>query len=184
MNARDSYRKLLLDARKHNEMEEKMGKARAGGFGTVIPNTWCMFMDAVRLISDLNYRLEVLERRYKRMQGELTPLSLVDTIDDIKHRIKPGVSHNKMLTEFNDLLNDFLHRWKLDTDKDMFATWPNRIAMRCHHCEKVEEMDRIADGGRLPRYKCRCGCEHEFDGNYEEFESDTTRGGWVVGKDT
>jgi hypothetical protein len=176
MSQDDAYRKLLLEAREHNDMEEELVKARAGGFGTVMPNTWRLFMQSVRLISDLNYRLSVLERRYKRMQGELTPLSLVDTVDDLKHRLKPGASHNRMLKEFNDMLNDFLHRWKLDTDKDMFATWPNRIAMKCTACGEVKEMNRVEDGSRLPMYRCSCGTDHEFEGAYEDFSVDDE--GW------
>ncbi len=101
---------------------------------------------------------------------------LVGVIDELKHQIKEGAQKAPMCFAFNEMLNKFIAQWRLGEDQHSFAAWPNRIAMRCTHCERVEEMDRVVGGG-LPKYRCSCGCQHEFKGTYEEFEDDEGWGG-------
>lgn len=102
---------------------------------------------------------------------------LVDVLDELKHQIKEGVRVGPMCREFNEVLNKFISQWRLDGNPHVFAEWPQCIAMKCTSCGRVEEMKRSEQGSdgvksALPLYLCPCGCQHEFEGNFEEFESD------------
>lgn len=57
----------------------------------------------------------------------ITDEDLVQTIDEIKHRLKARIGLGKdspIATEFNDLLNMFIADWGLDSDSHAFATLP------------------------------------------------------------
>jgi hypothetical protein len=56
---------------------------------------------------------------------------LVEIVDELKHRLKARIScgligphKDNMLEDFDKLLNEFISRWKLDSDPHMFATLP------------------------------------------------------------
>ena len=103
--------------------------------------------------------------------------SLVFVLDELKHQLKPGVAMgNPLCKSFNEMLNGFLARWALDRDQHSFVAWPERITMKCTHCGGLREMHRLysgdhIDGPELPSYQCKCGCQHVFEGSYEEFEA-------------
>jgi len=54
-----------------------------------------------------------------------TPKELVSVIDDLKHYLKYRDFHkHEMLEDFNDVLNRFIIKWKLDGSQHDYATIP------------------------------------------------------------
>ena len=51
---------------------------------------------------------------------------LVRIIDELKYKIK-GSPQTHMIFHFNNILNDFIDDYNLDTDPHMFATLPKKV---------------------------------------------------------
>lgn len=103
---------------------------------------------------------------------------LVDALDELKHQIKEGVRVGPMCRAFNEVLNKFIAQWHLDGNPHVFAEWPQRIAMKCTSCGRVEEMKRVVSASEASMYLCPCGCTHDLTGNYVELEQEDDDEGW------
>ena len=56
-----------------------------------------------------------------------TPERLVCVLNDLKHYLKSRKFYKyPMLEDFNDMLNQFIMKWRLDGDQHVYATMPEK----------------------------------------------------------